>query len=315
MKIIGGKNMKVLVATEKPFAAAAVNGIRSIVEGAGYELALLEKYTDKSQLLEAVADADALIVRSDKVTKDVIDAAKNLKIVVRAGAGFDNLDLEACSARKIVAMNTPGQNSNAVAELVMGFMVYMSRNCFTPGTGTELIGKRIGIQAFGHVGRLVAEKAKALGMKVMAFDPFVPADKIKAEGVEVAESLEQLYSENDFVSLHIPATPETKNSIGYALVSRMPKGGCLINSARKEVINEEELVKVLEERTDLKYITDIAAGNQAELNEKFGKRVFATPKKMGAETAEANINAGLAAANQIVGFFTKGETRFQLNKF
>ncbi|MBO8481947.1 3-phosphoglycerate dehydrogenase [Muribaculum sp. An289] len=307
--------MKVLVATEKPFAAAAVNGIRSIVEGAGYELALLEKYTDKSQLLEAVADADALIVRSDKVTKDVIDAAKNLKIVVRAGAGFDNLDLEACSARKIVAMNTPGQNSNAVAELVMGFMVYMSRNCFTPGTGTELIGKRIGIQAFGHVGRLVAEKAKALGMKVMAFDPFVPADRIKAEGVEVAESLEQLYSENDFVSLHIPATPETKNSIGYALVSRMPKGGCLINSARKEVINEEELVKVLEERTDLKYITDIAAGNQAELNEKFGKRVFATPKKMGAETAEANINAGLAAANQIVGFFTKGETRFQLNKF
>ncbi|MBO8464725.1 MAG: 3-phosphoglycerate dehydrogenase [Bacteroidetes bacterium] len=307
--------MKVLVATEKPFAAAAVNGIRSIVEGAGYQLALLEKYTDKSELLAAVADADALIVRSDKVTKEVIDAAKNLKIVVRAGAGFDNLDLEACSARKIVAMNTPGQNSNAVAELVMGFMVYMSRNCFTPGTGTELIGKRIGIQAFGHVGRLVAEKAKALGMKVMAFDPFVPADKIKAEGVEVAESLEQLYSENDFVSLHIPATPETKGSIGYALVSRMPKGGCLVNSARKEVINEEELMKVLEERSDLKYITDIAAGNQAELNEKFGKRVFATPKKMGAETAEANINAGLAAANQIVGFFTKGETRFQLNKF
>ena len=307
--------MKVLVATEKPFAAAAVNGIRSIVEGAGYQLALLEKYTDKSELLAAVAGADALIVRSDKVTKEVIDAAKNLKIVVRAGAGFDNLDLEACSARKIVAMNTPGQNSNAVAELVMGFMVYMSRNCFTPGTGTELIGKRIGIQAFGHVGRLVAEKAKALGMKVMAFDPFVPADKIKAEGVEVAESLEQLYSENDFVSLHIPATPETKGSIGYALVSRMPKGGCLVNSARKEVINEEELMKVLEERSDLKYITDIAAGNQAELNEKFGKRVFATPKKMGAETAEANINAGLAAANQIVGFFTKGETRFQLNKF
>lgn len=307
--------MKVLVATEKPFAAAAVNGIRSIVEGAGYELALLEKYTDKSELLAAVADADALIVRSDKVTKEVIEAAKNLKIVVRAGAGFDNLDLEACSAHKIVAMNTPGQNSNAVAELVMGFMIYMSRNCFTPGTGTELIGKRIGIQAFGHVGRLVAEKAKALGMKVMAFDPFVPADKIKAEGVEVAESLEQLYSENDFVSLHIPATPETKGSIGYALVSRMPKGGCLVNSARKEVINEEELVKVLEERSDLKYITDIAAGNQAELNEKFGKRVFATPKKMGAETAEANINAGLAAANQIVGFFTKGETRFQLNKF
>lgn len=307
--------MKVLVATEKPFAAAAINGIRGIVEGAGHTLALLEKYTDKAELLAAVADADALIVRSDKVTAEVIEAAKQLKIVVRAGAGFDNLDLEACTARKIVAMNTPGQNSNAVAELVLGFMVYMSRNCYTPGTGCELKGKRIGIQAYGNVGRLVAEKAKAMGMEVMAFDPFVPAEKMEAEGVKVAASLEQLYSENNFVSLHIPATPQTKGSIGYDLVSRMPKGGCLINTARKEVINEPELAKVLEERTDLKYITDIAAGNQEELNEKFGKRVFATPKKMGAETAEANINAGLAAANQIVGFFANGETRFQLNKF
>lgn len=307
--------MKVLVATEKPFAAAAINGIRGIVEGAGHTLALLEKYTDKAELLAAVADADALIVRSDKVTAEVIEAAKQLKIVVRAGAGFDNLDLEACTARKIVAMNTPGQNSNAVAELVLGFMVYMSRNCYTPGTGCELKGKHIGIQAYGNVGRLVAEKAKAMGMEVMAFDPFVPSEKMEAEGVKVAASLEQLYSENDFVSLHIPATPQTKGSIGYDLVSRMPKGGCLINTARKEVINEPEIVKVLEERTDLKYITDIAAGNQEELNEKFGKRVFATPKKMGAETAEANINAGLAAANQIVGFFANGETRFQLNKF
>lgn len=307
--------MKVLIATEKPFAAAAVNGIRNIVEGAGHTLALLEKYTDKSQLLEAVADADALIVRSDKVTAEVVEAAKQLKIVVRAGAGFDNLDLEACTARKIVAMNTPGQNSNAVAELVLGFMIYMSRNSFNPGTGSELKGKRVGIQAYGNVGRLVAEKAKAMGMSVMAFDPFVPAEKIQAEGVVVASSLEQLYAENDFVSLHIPATPQTKGSIGYDLVSRMPKGGCLVNSARKEVINEEELVKVLEERQDLKYITDIAAGNMAEMVEKFGKRVFATPKKMGAETAEANINAGLAAANQIVAFFANGETRFQLNKF
>ena len=306
--------MKVLVATEKPFSKVAVDQIREIVEKGGHELATLEKYTDVQQLYAAVADADALIVRSDKVTKEVIAAAPKLKIVVRAGAGYDNLDLAACTERGIVAMNTPGQNSNAVAELAIGMMIYISRNQFTPGTGSELKGKTLGIQAYGNVGRLVAAHAKSFGMKIMAFDPFVPADKIQAEGVEVAASLEDLYAKSDFVSLHIPATNETKNSIGYALLSRMPKGGCLVNTARKEVINEPELVKVLEERQDLKYITDIAATNQAELNEKFGKRVFATPKKMGAETAEANINAGVAAANQICDFFATGNRKFQVNK-
>ena len=306
--------MKILVATEKPFAAAAVNGIREIATAAGHELALLEKYTEKSQFLEAVADADALIVRSDKVSAEVIAAAPKLKIVVRAGAGYDNLDLAACTQRGIVAMNTPGQNSNAVAELAIAMMIFMSRNRFTPGTGCEIQGKTLGIQAYGNVGRLVAAKAMALGMKVMAFDPFVPAEKMQEEGVTPAQSLEQMYESCDFISLHIPATPQTVGSIGYDLVSRMPKGGCLVNTARKEVINEPELAKVLEERQDLKYVTDVAAATQAELDEKFGKRVFATPKKMGAETAEANVNAGLAAARQIVAYFADGCTRFQLNK-
>ena len=306
--------MKILLATEKPFAAAAVNGIRNIVTETGHELILLEKYTDKKQLLETVADVDAIIVRSDKVTKEVIAAAKNLKIVVRAGAGYDNLDLAACSERGIVAMNTPGQNSNAVAELVIAMMIYMSRNQFTPGTGMEIQGKKIGIQAYGNVGRLVAQKAKALGMEVMAFDPFVPADKMIEEGVIPAESLEQMYEQCNFVSLHIPATPQTVGSIGYDLMERMPRGGCLINTARKEVINEAELDKALTDRTDIKYITDVAADHMAEFVEKYGKRVFATPKKMGAETAEANINAGLAAARQICDFFATGCTKFQLNK-
>ncbi|MCI7515234.1 MAG: 3-phosphoglycerate dehydrogenase [Bacteroidales bacterium] len=306
--------MKILVATEKPFAKAAVDGIREIAAAAGHELALLEKYTDKAQFIEAVADADALIVRSDKVTAEVIAAAPKLKIVVRAGAGYDNLDLAACTARGIVAMNTPGQNSNAVAELAIAMMIFMSRNRFTPGTGSEIQGKTLGIQAYGNVGKLVAAKAKALGMKVMAFDPYVPAEKMQEEGVSPAQSLEQMYESCDFISLHIPATPQTVGSIGYDLISRMPKGGCLVNTARKEVINEAELAKVLEERTDLKYVTDVAAATQAELDEKFGKRVFATPKKMGAETAEANVNAGLAAARQIVAYFAEGCTKFQLNK-
>ena len=306
--------MKVLVATEKPFSKVAVDGIQKIVEGAGYTFAKLEKYASPAELLAAVADADALIVRSDKVTKEVVDAAKNLKIVVRAGAGYDNLDLAACSERGIVAMNTPGQNSHAVAELALCMMVYISRNQFTPGTGSELKGKTLGIQAYGNVGRLVAALAKGFGMKIMAFDPFVPAEKMEAEGVEVAKDLNELYSKSNFVSLHIPATEQTKGSIGAALLKEMPKGGCLVNTARKEVINEAELMQVLGEREDLKYITDVAPANYAELKEKFGNRVFATPKKMGAETAEANINAGLAAANQIVDFFTTGNKRFQVNK-
>ncbi len=307
--------MKILIATDKPFSAKAVEGIKNIVESAGHTFAALEKYGTEDKLLAAVADADALIVRSDKVTKAVVDTAKNLKIVVRAGAGFDNLDLQALSERKIVAMNTPGQNSNAVAELAIGMMIYISRNQFTPGTGSELKGKTLGIQAYGNVGRLVAEHAKSFGMQIMAFDPFVPKEKMEAEGVIVAKDLDELYSKSNFISLHIPANEQTKGSIGYALLSKMPKGGCLVNTARKEVINEPELEKVLEERDDLKYITDIAPANIEVLKEKFGKRVFATPKKQGAETAEANLNAGLAAANQIVEFFKSGCTKFQVNKF
>ncbi len=306
--------MKILVATDKPFAKAAVDGIRKIVEDAGNELCLLEKYTDVNDFYKAVADVDALIVRSDKVTKEVIAAAKNLKIVVRAGAGFDNLDLAACTERGIVAMNTPGQNSNAVAELALGMMVYMARNTFQSGTGSELKGKKLGIHAYGNVGRLVANIGKGFGMEVYAFDPFVPAEAIQKNGAKVCASIEELYGTCHYVSLHIPANEQTKKSIGYNLLSKMPKGGCLVNTARKEVIHEEELVKVLEERADLKYVTDIAADNQTILNEKFGTRVFATPKKMGAETAEANINAGLAAANQIVKFLTTGDKTFQVNK-
>ncbi|MCQ2308122.1 MAG: NAD(P)-binding domain-containing protein [Bacteroidales bacterium] len=305
--------MKVLVATEKPFSASAVNGIQKIVEEAGYSFAKLEKYTDVQQFYDAVADADALIVRSDKVTKEVIEHAKNLKIVVRAGAGFDNLDLAACTAKGIIAMNTPGQNSNAVAELAIGLMVYMARNTFKPGTGSELKGKRIGIQAYGNVGRLVAEKAKAFGMEVWAYDPFVPTEKMEAEGVKVPATLEELYANCDYISLHIPANEQTKNSINYGLLSRMPKGGCLVNTARKEVINEADMEKMLAERTDFKYVTDIAPVN-AETLAQFAPRFFATPKKQGAETAEANLNAGLAAARQIVGFFKDGCTKFQVNK-
>ncbi|MDE6507283.1 MAG: 3-phosphoglycerate dehydrogenase [Alistipes sp.] len=307
--------MKVLVATEKPFAKKAVEGIREIVETAGHAFALLEKYTDKAELLAAVADADALIVRSDKVTAEVIAAAPNLKIVVRAGAGYDNVDLAAASQRGIVVMNTPGQNSNAVAELALAMMIFISRNRFTPGTGSEILGKTLGIHAYGNVGRLVGRKGKALGMRVVAFDPFVSDPEVfAADGVEQVSSVEELYRVSDFLSLHIPATAQTKGSIGYDLLMSMPKGAALVNTARKEVIDEQGLMRALSEREDLKYVTDIAADIQPEFDEKFGKRVFATAKKMGAETAEANLNAGLAAARQIVDFFTTGSTRFQVNK-
>lgn len=306
--------MKVLVATEKPFAKKAVDGIRSIIEGAKGELVLLEKYTSVDQFYAAVADVDALIVRSDKVTAEVLDHAKNLKIVVRAGAGFDNLDLAACTAHNVIAMNTPGQNSNAVAELALGLMVMMARNQYTPGTGCELKGKTLGIQAYGNVGRLVGKLAMGFGMNVIAFDPFLKAEQIESTGAKAVNSLEELYSNSDYVSLHIPATEQTKNSINYALISRMPKGATLVNTARKEVINEPELMKVMEEREDLKYVADVAPACAAELKEKFGNRFFATPKKMGAETAEANVNAACAAANQIVDFLLNGNERFRLNK-
>ncbi len=309
------ERMKILVATEKPFARKAVEGIREIVEEAGYELALLEKYADKAELLRAVADVDALIVRSDKVTAEVIDAAKHLRIVVRAGAGYDNVDLAAASARGIVVMNTPGQNSNAVAELAVAMMIFMARNGFTPGTGSEIQGKTLGIHAYGNVGRLVARKGRALGMRVAAYDPFVADPEVfAADGVEPVSSVETLYKMSDYLSLHIPATPETRGSIGYDLLMSMPAGATLVNTARKEVIDEEGLLRALAERGDLKYATDIAPAVQPELEEKFGRRVFATAKKMGAETAEANLNAGLAAARQIVDFFRTGCTRFQVNK-
>ena len=305
--------MKILVATEKPFAKVAIDGIRQIVEAAGCELTLLEKYTDVSQLYDAVADADGLIVRSDKVTAEVVAHASKLKIVVRAGAGYDNLDLEACSAKGIVAMNTPGQNSNAVAELALGMMLFMARNNFQPGTGTELKGKTLGIQAYGNVGRLVAQLAKGFGMDVLAFDPFVPVDKMVSEGVTPITDLKELYRRSNYLSLHIPANEQTKKSINYDLLSMMPKGACLVNTARKEVIHEEDLMRVMEERPDFKYVSDIAPDSLAALQEKFGTRVFATAKKMGAETAEANVNAGLAAANQVVGFLKEGVDRFRVN--
>ena len=307
--------MKALVATQKPFAAKAVEGIKAIFKAAGIETVMLEKYVSEAELIESVADVDALIVRSDKVTKAVLDAAKNLKIVVRAGAGYDNLDLEACTAHNVVAMNTPGQNANAVAELAIAFMIYMSRNRFTPGTGSEISGKRLGLQAFGNVARLVGAKAAALGMKVMAYDPFVKPEDMEAAGVEVAESLEQLYGSSDFVSLHIPATPQTVGSVGASLVSLMPKGACLVNTARKEVIDEASLLALLSSgREDLKYIADVAPDAAADFEQALGKRYFATPKKMGAETSEANVNAGLAAANQIVAYLKEGCERFKLNR-
>ena len=305
--------MKVLVATEKPFAAAAVEGIKKEIEGAGNELVLLEKYTEKAQLLDAVKDVDAMIIRSDKADAEVLDAAKNLKIIVRAGAGYDNIDLAAATALNVVAENTPGQNSNAVAELVFGLLVFTVRNFYNGKAGSELKGKKLGILAFGNVGRNVARIAKGFGMEVAAYDAFCPADVIEAAGVYAVKSQDELFQTCDIVSLHIPATPETIKSIDYKIVNQLPKGGILINTARKEVINEPELLKLLAEREDLKFITDIKPDADADFA-KFEGRYFSTPKKMGAQTAEANINAGIAAAKQINAFFKDGCTKFQVNK-
>ena len=305
--------MKVVIATEKPFAPAAVQGIREEIVKAGHQLVLLEKYTDVAQLKEAVADADAMIVRSDKVTPEVLDAAKQLKIVVRAGAGYDSIDTAYAKEKNVVVENTPGQNANAVAELVFGLLVYTVRNFYTGKAGTELKGKKLGILAFGNVGRNVARIAKGFGMEVYAYDAFCPKAAIEEAGVHAADSQEQLFEQCDIVSLHIPATPETRESINYALVNKMEKGGILINTARKEVINEPELIKLLSERTDLKYITDIKPDADAEFAQ-FEGRYFATPKKMGAQTAEANTNAGIAAACQINAFFESGCTKYQVNK-
>ena len=305
--------MKVLIATEKPFAAVAVDGIRKEIESAGHELVLLEKYTEKAQLLKAVADVDAMIIRSDKADAEVLDAAKKLKIIVRAGAGYDNIDLAAATAHNIVAENTPGQNSNAVAELVLGMLVFTVRNFYNGKAGTELMGKKLGILAFGNVGRNVARIAKGFGMEVMAYDAYCPIDVIEAAGVKAASSQTELFEQCDIVSLHIPATAETKNSINYDLCGKLRKGGIIINTARKEVIDEAGLIKLMAERTDLKYITDIMPDADEEFKA-FDGRYFSTPKKMGAQTAEANINAGIAAAKQINAFFAEGCTKFQVNK-
>ena len=306
--------MKVLLATQKPFAAKAVEGIENILKEAGHTVERLEKYEAQADLVKAVADAEALIIRSDKVTAEVLDAAPKLRIVVRAGAGFDNVDLEAATAHKVVVMNTPGQNSNAVAELAIALMVFMARTQFTPSTGSEVCGKRLGVQAYGNVGRLVGQKAKALGMTIHALDPFLTDQQIIDGGASPVHSVEELYGSSDYLSIHIPALPATIRSIGYDLITKMPKGATLVNTARKEVIDEEGLMRALEDRPDLKYVADVAPDNYEALREKFGLRVFATPKKMGAQTAEANVNAGLAAARQIADYFATGNTRFQVNK-
>lgn len=306
--------MKVLVATEKPFAAIAVEGIRKVIEENGHELVLLEKYTTGEELTAAVGDVDALIVRSDKVTAALLDAAPALKIVVRAGAGYDNIDLDAASAREIIVENTPGQNSNAVAELAFGMLIMAVRNMYAGTSGSELQGKSIGIQAFGQVGRNVARIAKGFGLTVNALDPYCPDQVMEDFGVQPVHDLQKLYRENKFVSIHIPATAETRGSIGYELISLMPKDGVLINTARKEVIDESGLAQALSERSDLKYVADVRPDNAEELLERFPTQVFFTPKKMGAQTAEANINAGIAAARQIVSYFLDGDTRFQVNK-
>lgn len=305
--------MKVLVATEKPFAANALAGIKQEIENAGHELALLESYTSADQLKEAASKADAMIVRSDKITKDVLDSAANLKIVVRAGAGYDSIDTAYAKEKGVVVENTPGQNANAVAELVFGLLVYAVRNFYNGKSGSELKGKKLGVLAFGNVGRNVARIAKGFGMDIYAFDAFCPKEVIEQAGVHAVDSQDALFEQCDIVSLHIPATPETKGSINYELVNKMKPGSILINTARKEVINEPELLKLLADRSDLKYITDIKPDADADFA-KFTGRYFSTPKKMGAQTAEANTNAGIAAAKQINAFFANGDTKFQVNK-
>ncbi len=305
---------KVLIATEKPFAAAAVNGIKEILSQEGFETILLEKYTEKSQLLEAVVDVDAIIIRSDIIDKEVFDAAKNLKIVVRAGAGFDNVDLSAATEHNVCVMNTPGQNANAVAELVIGLLIFNARNCFNGKAGSELMGKKIGILAYGNVGRNVGRIAKGFGMDLYAYDAFIPSNAIEETGATPISSVNELFQTCDIISLHAPATEETKKSINYDLFMKMPKNGVVINSARKEIIDEEGILKALSEREDLSYITDIMPSNHEAMVQALGNRYFSTPKKMGAQTAEANINAGLAAARQIVGFIKNGEEKFRVNK-
>ncbi len=304
---------KILIATVKPFAPAAVNAIKEIFDKAGYETILLEKYPEQSDFVKAVEDVDALIIRSDKATKEVIDSGKNLKIIVRAGAGYDNIDLEAATGKEVVAMNTPGQNSNAVAELAFGMMVYLARNQFNGTAGTELRGKKLGIHAYGNVGKYVAKIAKGFGMEIYAYDPFIPKETIEKDGVKVLDSVEELYKTCQYISVNIPSNEKTKNSINYQLLSLIPKGATLVNTARKEVVCEESLLKIFADRNDFKYISDIAPGCKDEIAGKFEGRFFFTPKKMGAQTSEANINAGIAAATQIINYLEKGDKTYQVN--
>lgn len=305
---------KVLVATDKPFAPVAVKGIRKVVEEAGFELVLLENYTSQEDFIKAVEDVDAVIIRSDKADKAVIEAGKNLKIIVRAGAGYDNIDLAAATAKNVVAMNTPGQNSNAVAELALGMMVYYVRGFFNGKSGSELMGKKLGIHAYGFVGKNVARIAKGFGMEIYAFDPFIPKQEIEKDGVKWVGTVEELYRSCQFISLHIPANSQTKQSVNFELLSGMPSPACLVNTARAEVINEADLLKMFRERKDFAYLSDVEPTNKAEIEAEFKSRFFVTPKKMGAQTEEANINAGIAAARQIVGFIKNGDRTFQVNK-
>lgn len=306
--------MKVLIATDKPFAKIAVDGIRNEIEGVGFELALLEKYTEKQQLLDAIADADAVIVRSDIVDEEVINAGKKLKIVVRAGAGYDNVDLEAATRAGVCVMNTPGQNSNAVAELVFGLLVYAVRNFYNGTSGTELMGKKLGIHAYGNVGRNVARIAKGFGMEILAYDAYCRAEDIKAEGVNPTCSVKTLYQGSDIVSVHIPLTAETRQIINKELLELLPKNAVMVNTARKEVINEADLLQHMIDNPKFKYVTDVASDNEAEMKEKAGEQYFSTAKKMGAQTAEANVNAGIAAAQQIVDFLKNGNEKYRVNK-
>lgn len=306
--------MKILIATVKPFAPVAVEQIRSIFSEAGYEVEVLEKYVSQEDLIKAVATVDSMIIRSDKVDEQVLEAAAQLKIVVRAGAGYDNIDLEAASAKNVVVMNTPGQNSNAVAELALGLMVYMARNLFNGKPGTELKGKTLGIHAYGHVGREVARIARGFGMETLAYDPFVNKQDMLNEGTKPVDTVEDLYESSRYVSLHMPANDKTVRSINYDLLKRMPQGATLVNTARKEIIDEDSLIKILREREDFRYVSDIVPDCAGDIVSEFPGRFFFSPKKMGAQTAEANINAGVAAARQIVKFFKKGDTTFQVNK-
>ena len=313
-KSLKNKTMKITVATEKPFAPAAVERIKEAAEDAGYEFGLLEKYEDTKDFIEAAKNTDALIIRSDLATREVIEATDRLKVIVRAGAGYNNIDLEAATEKGIVVMNTPGQNSNAVAELAAGMMVLMARGKYNGQSGTELLGKTLGIHAYGNVGKRVAKIAKGFGMEVFAFDAFVKKEDIEKDGVKAFDTADELYSNCQYISLHIPANEDTKESIDYELLSKLPKNAALVNTARKEVIHEDDMLKLMAERNDFSYISDIAPDKRAEFEEKFKSQVFFTPKKMGAQTVEANLNAAAASASQIINYFENGDTTFQVNK-